>query len=685
MARATRGCLWLTAIAAASLTTTGCHAAPNQDAAAEPNPARSPIHAPSASTAVATRPSLLSTPVAPVWPLTQHTTPPSGTGPALAPGALVLSDGSRMVRIGDHDVRFRGPVTDAAVSPNGTHLAYVDGHGNIAVARLDGTGARALTSTDHAVRRSQPTFEDGGSEIIFSERGADGVWRLKGLATDGHDDLAKKGREPTLVETKPDHGGDTAPSATYHQTSHTRSATSRIVFQHRTRDGVDQVYILDRNQRGPGASALLPGSSPAVAPTGDRVAFIEPNGQLAVQRLPLPAPHGRPRPNPQQITWVARPTGHLAWSPDGTRLVFSTDHDVESVSATPVAPGSNPATVVSPRPGVAAWAGTATPSVGWYEASDPVAAAVRVSRAHFVDGRHAPMDDTSSVGVAWRDRVTLVSADDPSSAAVAATVAAGGPLLFTRGDGLDPRVAAEITRILRMPRGTGRSGTVDLVGGADAIPSGMEAAVRQLGFKTRRIDPSDAPSAAAKAARGRYETYVVVSSTDLAGVVAGMGTYDPVLLTEGSTMPAATARKLDHMPHYSGGRPTVYAVGVEAQSAVAAQWPGQHPFRVVDVGGQSPAADSLGVVAAVYDAPVSVAVSASAWRDQLIASMIGPVLTSGHGLEKGARSWLSLSEAALLGTYVVGAAPLARTVGQATYGAGVDLVRDPRDIVSSVE
>ena len=89
------------------------------------------------------------------------------TGPA-QPSVLIVSDGSDVVRVGGHDVRFPGSVSDAAVSPNGLVVAFVDGLGNIATSRLDGTGQRVLTSTDPGVRRAQPTFEDGGSEIVFS-------------------------------------------------------------------------------------------------------------------------------------------------------------------------------------------------------------------------------------------------------------------------------------------------------------------------------------------------------------------------------------------------------------------------------------------------------------------------------------------------------------------------------------
>ena len=180
-------------------------------------------------------------------------------------------------------MRFPGPVTDAVVSPNGLDIAFVDGQGNIAVAHLDGTGVRALTATDAGVRRAQPTFEDGGAEIVFTERGSDGVWRLKEVAVDGHDELTAAKHDPTVPETESDGGHDTAPSAIWFQASHNETARSVLLFEHRTPRGLMKIYIADRNQRGFGASPLLPGRAPAVSPTGDRVAFIGSNGQIDVQ------------------------------------------------------------------------------------------------------------------------------------------------------------------------------------------------------------------------------------------------------------------------------------------------------------------------------------------------------------------------------------------------------------------
>ncbi|HET7386018.1 MAG TPA: hypothetical protein VFJ19_05060 [Nocardioidaceae bacterium] len=606
---------------------------------------------------------------------------------------LVLSDGTDQVRVGRDDVSFPGPVLDAAVSPNGTQIAYVDGDGNISTARLDGTGVRVLTSTDPGVRRAHPTFEDGGSEIVFTERGTDGVWRLKEVASDGHDELTSGRKDPTVAETSHDHGRDTAPSATWFQTSHAHVARSVMVFQHRTAKGVAKVLISDRNQRGFGASALLRGRSPAVSPAGDSFAFIAPNGQIDVQTLPMPRKrNGRLAPHPRQITWGAAPTGHLGWSPDGRTLVFSTAHDVETVDADPPPEADhNPTTVVLQHRGVGSLGSTAVPSVGVYS-GDAVDLALDVSRAHWTRGLDPAVSAGPSMGLVAANRVTLMDPRDAGAAAVAAVLAGDdrGPVLFVRGGRLDPEVGAEINRILDWGRGSKRYSRVDIVGDEETVPDSVAAAIRAMGYRVRRIDPGDPAVVAASAVHYQPSAYIVVSRTDLPAVLSSVGTGTPVLLTDGTRMADATAQRLNRLARDPGFTPTVYAVGTQAQAAVRTSWPGKRHFRIEDVGGPDPYANSLDVTRSLYDGPGRIAVSTTAsWQAALVASTIGPALLidESHGMESATSDWLSSSEASLRGIYALGgSAGLPDQVGHAVFGpTHFDVVRQPHDIVSAIE
>jgi hypothetical protein len=452
-----------------------------------------------------------------------------------------------------------------------------------------------------------------------------------------------------------------------------------MVFEHRTARGPVTVYVADRNQRGFGAAPLLPGRSPAVSPTGDRVAFIGSNGEIEVQSLPVPGP----RPHPARITWGAQPTGHLVWSPDGRRIAFSTAHDVESVASGPSRPGHNPARVLLRHPGVASMATVAPPTVGSY-AGDPVTTAVDVSRAHYVDGVDLPMDESAGLGISSATRVVLVGASDPSAAAPAAAMADGGPILFVRDGRLDPQVRDEIVRLLTPPHGAGIHPVVDIVGSTTAVPDAIASQLQGLGLKVRRFDPQTAAADAVSAVRGRFGSYVVVSATDLPAVVSSVGTDSPVLLTDGTTMPAATAAKIDRMPR-SGATPTVYAVGEQAQAAVRSAWPGKSSFRIVDLGGPDPYADSLTAVQGLYDAPDRLTVApVTDWQSALVATMVGPTLVvdERQALGRAARTWLAASQPAMREVYVLGGSgELPDLVGRAVYGHRFALSSAPTDIL----
>ena len=669
--------LWLTALTTASVTLTACNATDAGPSAVDVVATRTPHPAPSPAPSHPQAPRHIAVPAvaAPFSPVAAATTQPRTRF------AVVVSDGTDVVRVGPRRVRFSTTVTDATVSPNGMDLAFVDRLGNIALAHLDGTGLRVLTGADPGVRRAQPTFEDGGSEIVFSERGHDGVWRLKEVAADGHDDLTAGGTDPTVEETAADGGHDTAPTATWFQASHDDSARSVLLFEHRTPRGVTKVYVADRNQRGFGAYALLTGRAPAVSPTGDQVALIGPRGQIEVLALPVETR----RPHPARITWGAHPTGHLAWTPDGRRILFSTPQGVESVSSTPARPGHNPVRVVSGHPGVAAAAPLARPAVGAFTGTDPVSTALAVSRARFVDGTDIPAGEGDSVGISWVSHVTLLSTDDPSAAATAAASAAGGPILFLPHGRPDPRVRDEILRLLQQPRGYRMTVTVDIVGTTDDVASSVDRELRSLeGLKVRvrRFAPDAGADAAAAGVRAGSDAFVVVSKDDLSGIASSVGTDNPVLLSDGSSMPSATTARLDRIADSPDAPATVYAVGRDAQAAVRSSWPGKRPFRIVDVGGTDPTDDSLAAVETLYDAPGRLSVATSAdWRDVLIATMAGPALVVDQSLSTAAREHLAASEAVLRTVNVFGGPRgLVRSVGDAAYGDRYVVRPAPTDI-----
>jgi hypothetical protein len=314
-----------------------------------------------------------------------------------------------------------------------------------------------------------------------------------------------------------------------------------------------------------------------------------------------------------------------------------------------------------------------------------VTTAVAVSRAHFVDGVHMAMDETDGFGLSMANHVTLVSVDDPTAVAPAMAMADGGPILFVRDGRLDPLVRDEIVRLLHRPHGMKTHATVDIVGSTSGVPDSVGAEVGKLGFRVKRFAPEAAAADAAQTVQGWYPAYVVVSQSDLPALASSVGTTAPVLLTDGSTMPAATAAKLDRSVNNKGPLQTVYAVGQQAQAAVRSSWPGKPSLHIVDLGGSDAFANSLAAVQGLYDAPQRLGVTPSGdWRDMVIASMVGPTLVvdEAQGLGDSARAWLSASQAAMRAVYVFGgSATLPDALGHAVYGDRYVVRRAPTDIV----
>ena len=286
-------------------------------------------------------------------PSTSASTAPSGApAPVKLAGHLGVSDGHADIIVGGTDIRFATTVTDASWSPDGSRIAYVDSHGNIATARPDGSGVRVLTKADATVKRVQPTWSSG-ADITFSERAKDGVWRLKMVLAS----TTALG-DPTYPEGDFDLGGGGSDD-----TSHDRASTSAFIRPDGANDGVNliayehdgakgaQVWIIDGNQRSPESKLLIAGADPALSADGSSLAYVGTNGQLYVTPVAKAS-----KSSSRQITFGIKGITRPAWSPDGTRVAFATPSDVESVSAK-LAAGvtTNPVTVESPKPGVPAY------------------------------------------------------------------------------------------------------------------------------------------------------------------------------------------------------------------------------------------------------------------------------------------------------------------------------------------
>jgi secreted trypsin-like serine protease len=147
-------------------------------------------------------------------------------------------------------------------------------------------------------------------------------------------------------------------------------------------------------------------------------------------------------------------------------------------------------------------------------------------------------------------------------------VAKGGPLLLTPGTTLDPRVLAEIQRVL--PPGL----PIYLLGGPMALSAAIETELTAKGYAiTRYGGPNRFATAVAVASAGLGDPATVLEATGLgfadalAGGAAAAAAHGAVLLTSDEVQPPETAAYLTQHP-----ADTRYALGGPA----AAADPGAH-------------------------------------------------------------------------------------------------------------
>jgi hypothetical protein len=562
---------------------------------------------------------------------------PAGVAPSALPpadaGALTISNGTDSVQIGTSTVHFPTTVTDASWSHDGSRIAFIDANGNVATARPDGTDVQALTGTDHAVKRADPTWV--GSEIMFSERDKGGVWRLKQV------DLGQAVLVPESAAEIDSLGGHGA-SAPSHAAARAASP-DYLAFQHGTGTGA-QVWIADLSQRQATSHVLAAhGAQPAVSPDGQHVAFIGDNGQVYV------ADARHPSTAPVELTSGQSGLSHPAFTADGQRIAFSTS---KGISAVAITPNSHP-TVLSTTRGTASYAPVNKDSVVNVPSGDAIGRSIQLSGQQFLRAGAAPT-------------VTLVSTSDAAALTSLSTINwNGGPLLLTDGRTLDARTSAEIKRLLG---NSSAHGTVQILGDSGVVSDSIASAVVHLGYRTERIgyttDPSDdGPDA--------NMLYLVASDNDSAmlanQVAAASDDAATVVLVHNGTL--TVPQQALFGPHAR-----VFVTDAAAAAAMAAPWQGipkpSMTIRRIDAN----ATDESALMSPA--APTAITLIGAGDRTQLLLAAFyqaygGVVLVVGNGgLPPATAAWLATNAPTIDTVSVFGVVPPATVaaVGSAISG-----------------
>ena len=314
--------------------------------------------------------------------------------------------------------------------------------------------------------------------------------------------------------------------------------------------GVTEINIV--SGAGIAAGALTPTGDIALAglggPTGLWTARLHSNG--TVDRTF--APGGKAAPVPPSGTLFLPGRGITAQS-DGKVVIAGRQY---------TQPSSSGPTIHLAAARLVGGAGSANPPANTatrVAGADRIATAVAISAATF--DTQAGTDPTKPV----TSTVVLASADNYPDALVGTPLAAaaGGPLLLTHPDALDPRVMAEIRRVLGAP-----ASTVGLLvlGGTAAVSDAAVQTITAAGYQVKRIAGSNRYETAVDVAN-QLKPDVVLEATGTNfpdGVTAGAAAAHlqaAVLLTDGSTQSTPTAGYL------STNKPAAIAVGGGAAAA----------------------------------------------------------------------------------------------------------------------
>ncbi|WDZ86102.1 cell wall-binding repeat-containing protein [Micromonospora cathayae] len=567
---------------------------------------------------------------------------------------LTTSNGSTSIRFYNDPSRtvlaspFDETMKHVAWSPDGSLASYVDPMGGISTLRWDGQWGFQQVPGESGTVRESPTWRGNGASLIWAEKPAGQSWRIRLAPSSSFKDFGNQLTPPGDSQhyRNPDGGHD-------HKVVFQRQADngsgaptgqSSVVLFDGSKPEDEWITVVDDN-----------GSNPALSPDGTRVAFVR-NGQIIVSDL-----SGN---SEVPVTSNAGTKDNPVWSPDGRTIAFNQGSGV----ATAAANGTQAASpvVVSGATGVPAYQPRKKDRAVRLFGTSRFTTAAAVSQSHWKTYGNAA-DTREQAGAVVLSRSDTF-ADALGGSALAA--AKQGPLLMTPPTSLEATTQAEIQRVLAP------GGTVYLLGSPGALSTGVEDAVRALGYNPVRLAGTD-----------RFSTSVAIAnaidpSPDLVLMATGMnypdalaagaaaGSYNypganspysaVVILTNEAKLPDSTRTYLDGLDRSSR---TLVGIGrYAAQAAVAYDGP-----DAVEVWGTSRYETALYTAWTFFSGQQHVALATGAnWPDALSGGALmgvlnGPLmLTLGTATDLTFEAELLLAESAASAgnVLILGSAPV---------------------------
>ncbi|WP_431950565.1 hypothetical protein [Actinacidiphila sp. bgisy167] len=370
------------------------------------------------------------------------------------------------------------------------------------------------------------------------------------------------------------------------------------------------------------AKTIKSASYPAFSADGSRLAFSRVvNG---FRQLFVAAADGT---GAQQVTTDEADHRGASWDPEGGRIAYDSVDPSTGVTTARILTLSDGSIATIPGGGIhPAWQPLRTNSIDRVYADGAVGDDGAASRWTF-DAIGKPHVN----GLLAQRSAVLVNKNVSTYAAPAVSLAANkqGAVLMTSPGSLDAAAATELKRSLY------KGGTVYLEGGTNLISDKVAQQVTKLGFKVLRLGGNDLASVTARVA-GQITTkptWVFVADGNqyrdpiAASTAAGSLGYHGlgvVLVTKGTTVPAATLKYLDAL---DPNRTNLVSVGTNARKALE-NAPLKKIWSFWDVSGSTNEATAVNLAEFWWAAPYSASVE-SRWNWQ--TAVVGGAATATYG------------------------------------------------------